>query len=128
MNRNNKLSATEKLLHDKALLESLIKERENNLSRDFAYIRDNASSLMFSGFTSLFFPSDKSKTNKEQLALSSCEKREKPLAVSDWLAIGKGFVPVVWEIAQPFVLTWGINKAKSWFAGLFTKTKKKSKN
>jgi hypothetical protein len=113
INPNKKQSAIEKLLHDKAQLEVLIKEREKNLDRSFTYIRNNASILMVSGFTSLLFPSDK--PGKRTLSLVESVKKtvlDRPLALSGRIAIAKSFVPLVWEIVQPFILTWGINKVK----------------
>ncbi|MDR2384394.1 MAG: hypothetical protein LBD80_01840 [Tannerella sp.] len=129
MNRKNKLSAIEKLLHDKAQLEALIEVYEKKLGKDFVYIRNNSSSLIISGFTSILFPaSDKSKKDKEKPALSSGKdikktSLEKPITFFDWLIIGKRLVPIVWEIAQPFVLTWCINTAKGLIAKIFTKKK-----
>jgi hypothetical protein len=131
MNRKKKPSAIEELLHEKAQLKMLVKESEQNLNSDFAYIRENASSLLISGFTSLLFPSGKPEKEKGQPVLRSggkIKKRssDKSLTIFDWITVGKGFVPVVWEIVQPLVLTWGINKAKNWIAAIFTKKKKKS--
>jgi hypothetical protein len=109
MNPNKKKpSAIEQLLQDKRLLEAHIEECEKNLDRDFTYIRDNSSSLLISGITSMLIPSGKSKENKKQNLLFG------------GLAIGKQFMPLLWEIAQPFVLTWGINKVK----GLLKKAKR----
>jgi hypothetical protein len=113
MNPGKKQSAVEKLLYDKAQLEALIKEREKNLGRDFAYICNNASSLIISGFTSLLFPSGRAK----KPALSPTENVKKdapdrPFALPGGMAIAKSLVPLVWEIARPFILTWGINRMK----------------
>jgi hypothetical protein len=95
MNPNKKQSAIEQLSQDKAVLEAYIKEREKNLGCDFTYIRDNTSSLLISGITSMLMPSNK--------------KQNPPSGRS---AIGKQFMPIVWDIVQPFVLTWGIHKVK----------------
>jgi hypothetical protein len=100
MNPDKKLSAIEQLLRDKAALEACIKEREKNLDCDINYIRDNIPGLLFSGITSMLMPSSKSKKNKKQSSLSG------------GLSIGKQMMPILWEIAQPFILTWGIRKAK----------------
>jgi hypothetical protein len=126
MNRKKKQSAIEKLLYDKAQLETLIKLREENLVRDFTHIRDNSSNLIITGFMSLLFPSDKAKTNQLSPEENARKTRsDKHPALFDYMAVGKEFMPIIWEIVKPFVLTWGINKAKDLIAGIFTKKKKR---
>ena len=126
-NQTGKPAPIDKLLADKAHLERIIKVCEQNLGRDFRYIRDNSSSLIISGFTSMLFSSDKLK--KGQPALLSGSRKtsaDAPLKFVDYVHIGARMLPVVWEIAQPFVLTWGINTAKNWIGGMFTRKQKKA--
>ena len=33
-------------------------------------------------------------------------------------------IPIAWDLAQPFIMTWGIKKAKKWFSNLLFKKKK----
>ena len=47
-----------------------------------------------------------------------------PMGFSDYLSIAQGLLPVAWDVARPFLLTWGIRKAQSWFTNLLFKKKK----
>lgn len=104
--------------------------QEQKLSEDFAYIQDNASSLLLSGVSGLLFPPRNSASKNEKNALSAHGNeahdptKTTPASLSDYLAIGKSLLPVAWEIAQPLLLTWGIGKVKSLLFGAFGKKKR----
>jgi hypothetical protein len=116
-NQNRQPTPIDKLHADKAQLKRIIKTSEQNLGKEFLYLRDNFSSLMISGFISMLSSSGKSKKEKEPLG--------KVLKPSDYLSLGKEMLPIVWKIAQPFVLTWSINIAKNLMSGIFTRKRKK---
>jgi hypothetical protein len=109
-------------------IEAMCREQEKKLGEDFAYIRDNAPELLLSGISSLLFSSGKS-AKKTDTAMVDRGKREEltvPFAASDYLAIARNLLPVVWSIIQPMLITWGINKAISLISGLFSGNKKAS--
>jgi hypothetical protein len=135
--RHKPLTPIEKLLKDKIELREKCRVQEKKLCDDFAYIRDNASSLLLSGVSSLLFSSrNATKRNGklsgedehnavENMAIESdASGRHAPILVSDLFALSKTLWPVVWEIAQPILITWGVRKASSLFLGLFFKKKK----
>ena len=98
---NNQQTPLEKLISDKERIQRQCKRQEQKLNEDFSYIQENAGSLLLSGLSSLLFPSNKSttKTNDKM-------------------------IPIAWDLAQPFIMTWGIKKAKKWFSNLLFKKKK----
>lgn len=127
--RHKPLTPVEKLLADKIDIERKCRAQKKKLSEDFAYIQDNASGLLLSGISSLLFPPRNSVPKGEkQVVLSGNETHDatknSPTSLSDYLTIGKSLLPVVWEIAQPLLFTWGISKAKSLLFGLFAKKKR----
>ena len=96
------------------------------LNEDFSYIQENAGSLLLSGLSSLLFPSNKSttKTNDKNTAPVTAGQPSIALGISDYLSMAKGMIPIAWDLAQPFIMTLGIKKAKKWFSNLLFKKKK----
>jgi hypothetical protein len=130
--RNKSLTPLEQLLADKSDIEKKCSLQKKKLNENLAYIQDNASGLLISGVSALLFPSKSSdKENKRQAISESGENNRSltkniPFSASDYLNITKSLLPVAWEIIQPFVLTWGISKAKSLIFGLFSKKRRKT--
>ena len=121
------LTPIERLAAEKKEIESLCRLQEKKLNNDYVYIRENASGLLLSGLASLLFSSGNikkggAKQTADASNNSSVEKNTS-FSASDYLNIAKSLLPVAWEIAQPVIITWGINKAKSLLLGLFTKKK-----
>ena len=117
---NNRQTPLEKLISDKERIQRQCKRQEQKLNEDFSYIQENAGSLLLSGLSSLLFPSNKSttKTNDKNTAPVTAGQPSIALGISDYLSIAKGMIP------QPFIMTWGIKKAKKWFSNLLFKKKK----
>ena len=63
-------------------------------------------------------------TNDENTAPVTAGQPSIALGISDYLSIAKGMIPIAWDLAQPFIMTWGIKKAKKWFSNLLFKKKK----
>lgn len=125
--QNKPLTPLEKLTSDKERIRRQCVIQEQKLNDDFSYIQENAGSLLISGFTTLLFPNTKSKkTDSADPTTSSASPIEAaiPISFSDYLSIAQGLLPVAWDVAKPFLLTWGIRKAQSWFTGLLFKKKK----
>ena len=128
--RNKPLTPIEKLHAEKIGIEEKCRVQEKKLDDDFVYIKDNAASLILSGISTLLFPPKSTTTkNGQQLALSSetadHDMTKSPaLSLSDYIAITKSMLPVVWGIIQPIIIAWGIKKAKSMIVTLFAGKKR----
>ncbi|MDR2914893.1 MAG: hypothetical protein LBV74_08700 [Tannerella sp.] len=132
--RNRPLTPIEQLFADKIDIKAKCRIQEKKLNEDFEYIKDHASGLLLSGISSLLFSSGGSKNKSEKHSVPHTGENKhspdnSPLSVSDFLSVAKSMAPVAWDIIQPLILTWGINKAKSLLFGLFSKKKRiSSKN
>lgn len=125
---NNQPTPLEKLISDKQRIQEQCKVQEQKLNQDFSYIQENAGSLLLSGLSSLLFPNNKSTTKtstNEQTATSSTTGQPLiSLGVGDYLSVAKGLLPLAWDLAQPFIMTWGIKKAKKLVTNLLFRKKK----
>lgn len=122
--QNKPLTPLEKLISDKARIRRECAIQEQMLSDDFSYIQENAGNLLISGFTTLLFPNSKSKKTESTEAVASPMQVLPSLGISDYLNMAQGVLPLAWDVAKPFLLTWGIKKAQRWITHLFTKKKK----
>ena len=123
--QNKPLTPLEKLISDKERIRRQCVIQEQKLNDDFSYIQENAGSLLISGFTTLLFPNTKSKkTESSDAIVATNDQPVTPMGFSDYLSIAQGLLPVAWDVARPFLLTWGIRKAQSWFTNLLFKKKK----
>lgn len=125
---NNQPTPLEKLISDKQRIQEQCKVQEQKLNQDFSYIQENAGSLLLSGLSSLLFPSNKSttktNTNEQTAASSTTGQPLISLGVGDYLSVAKGLLPLAWDLAQPFIMTWGIKKAKKLVTNLLFRKKK----
>ena len=122
--QNKPLTPLEKLISDKERIRKQCVIQEQKLNDDFSYIQENAGSLLISGFTTLVFPNTKSKKTESTETATSASQPVTPIGFSDYLSIAQGLLPVAWDVVRPFLLTWGIRKAQSWFTNLLFKKKK----
>jgi len=125
---NMPLTPIEQLLADKDFVEAQCSIREKKLQDDFEYIHHNATSLLFSGLTTLLFSSGSTKRKPETQSVALNYDRQPAqsanlLSLSDLFVVAQKMLPVVWEIVQPMLISWGIKKVKSLIFGLFTKKK-----
>jgi len=126
--RNLPLTPIEQLLADKNCVEAKCGIWGKKLQEDFEYIHNNATSLLFSGLTSLLFPSGNNKKTPETQSIALIDGNQSTqnnnrLSVSDLFVIARKMTPVVWEIVQPLLINWGIKKAKSLLFRLFSRKK-----
>jgi len=114
-------SPLEKLLADKEQIRHQCQQQEQRLNASVAYIQDHAGSLLLSGVSSLLF-SGSGKTAQKTIALSPPKGSQDKvsLGLADYLSIGKTMIPLLWEIVQPLIITWGIRKAKTIIKNIFT--------
>ena len=122
--QNKPLTPLEKLISDKERIRKQCVIQEQKLNDDFSYIQENAGSLLISGFTTLLFPNTKSKKTESTETATTASQPVTPIGFSDYLSIAQGLLPVAWDVVHPFLLTWGIRKAQSWFTNLLFKKKK----
>ena len=122
--QNKPLTPLEKLISDKERIRKQCVIQEQKLNDDFSYIQENAGSLLISGFTTLLFPNTKSKKTESTETATTASQPVTPIGFSDYLSIAQGLLPVAWDVVRPFLLTWGIRKAQSWFTNLLLKKKK----
>ena len=117
----------ELLIAEKADIKDKCRKQEEKLNEDFTYIRKNASGLLLSGLSSLFFSSGNNGVKDKKTSVSNSNaKKNVAYSISDYMNIAKGLLPVAWDVIQPIIITWSINKAKSLLWGLFSKKKKTS--
>ncbi|MDR3268072.1 MAG: hypothetical protein LBT83_03280 [Tannerella sp.] len=100
------------LLTRKAGLQEQCRIQEQKLEKDFAYLREHSGGLLLSGLSGLL--SSGPKTAPSPTRPSAASGQSPPLRLADVLSIGKEMLPVAWEIAQPFLITWSIQKIKRW--------------
>ena len=122
--QNKPLTPLEKLISDKERIRKQCVIQEQKLNDDFSYIQENAGSLLISGFTTLLFPNSKSKKTESTETATTASQPVTPIGFSDYLSIAQDLLPVAWDVVRPFLLTWGIRKAQSWFTNLLFKKKK----
>ena len=122
--QNKPLTPLEKLISDKERIRKQCVIQEQKLNDDFSYIQENAGSLLISGFTTLLFPNSKSKKTESTETATTASQPVTPIGFSDYLSTAQGLLPVAWDVVRPFLLTWGIRKAQSWFTNLLFKKKK----
>lgn len=122
--QNKPLTPLEKLISDKERIRKQCVIQEQKLNDDFSYIQENAGSLLISGFTTLLFPNTKSKKTESTETATTASQPVTPIGFSEYLSIAQGLLPVAWDVVRPFLLTWGIRKAQSWFTNLLFKKKK----
>jgi hypothetical protein len=110
----------EKLQVEKERVRHLLQQQEHKLNEDLSYLQENAGVVLLSGLTSFLFPGSKGSKKKALPADKQSQAVQAPMAsygFADFLSIGKMMIPVLWEIMQPLIITWGIRKLKTAFAG-----------
>jgi hypothetical protein len=124
-----KQSPLEKLLADKEQIRQQCRLQEQKLNDNFSFLHENAGSLFLSGLSSWLFPG--SGTANKNKALPSSERSQAVHAPAsspgfpDLLSVGKIFIPVLWDIAQPVIIAWGIRKARKIIGNALTGKKGK---
>lgn len=118
----------EKLQADKLRIQQACLEQENKINKTFTYIQENAGSLLLSGLSSLLFPAKPQKKGETEpaTAVKAAPTTASPLGLSDYLSVGKALMPLVWEVIQPLVVSWGIRTIRKKITNLFSSSKKSS--
>lgn len=121
---NRPQTPLEKLISDKRRIKRQCVIQEQKLNNDFSYIQEHAGSLLLSGVTSLLFPNSKSEKKESAPSSTTGSTPLSSIGLTDYLHIAHGIFPLIWDVARPFLLTWGLRKAQNWFTGLLFKKKK----
>lgn len=94
----------------------------DQISNNLKYIQNNGTKLVLNSITSAVFPSQKESHNPSASSGSSLSLTDMALGgVSSMMKGNKGILPLIWNFAQPFVLTWGLKGAKKLIKGIFRK-------
>jgi hypothetical protein len=103
-----------KLIADRQLLEEQRLKQEQKLNENFRYIQDHSGRLLLSGVSTLLFPDAKSAKREADNNTISAQ----PVST---LSAFSSLVPIVWDIAKPLLISWGIEIARksvaSWLFG-----------
>lgn len=101
---NSKLTPLQTLNCEKLRLTKQCNQQEQFIGEHLAYIHQHAGSLMLKGVSSILFP--KAVPSKSEPVSQNNVNNE----LSDYLGKIKGYMPVLWDIARPLLITWGIGK------------------
>ena len=133
-----KQTPLEILLTDKERIRQQCRQQEQKINEGIAYLNTNAGSLLISSVSSLLFSGSGTRKKhsynyphsegtggssfKKNFVSPSTERSQTTalLSLADYLSIGKMMIPVLWEIAQPLLITWGIRKIKKTISNAFT--------
>lgn len=125
---SNQQTPLEKLQAEKSRLTKACETQEHKLNEHFMYIQENAGSLLLSGLSSILFSSSSNKGKGKSQDTGNAGNKEAVatpinLGVGDYFSIAKGLVPLLWDIAQPIVASWGIKQVRKWVANKLFKKK-----
>ena len=112
---NNQQTPLEKLISDKERIQRQCKRQEQKLNEDFSYIQETPEVCCYPDYRLSFSLaiSQTTKTNDKNTAPVTAGQPSIALGISDYLSIAKGMIPIAWDLAQPFIMTWGIKKRKN---------------
>lgn len=125
---SNQQTPLEKLQMEKLRLTKACETQEHKLNEHFAYIQENAGSLLLSGLSSILFSSSPNKGKGKSQDSSATDNKESVatpinIGIGDYFSIAKGLAPLLWDIAQPIVASWGIKQVRKWITNKLFKKK-----
>lgn len=120
--KNNKTTLLDELRQEKEIVRQECADNETRIAEHWLYFSENASSLLVGSAVSgiinwLGFGGNK----KEKVQHEEEETESTSLVHTAWNGL-MTYYPVIWEIAQPLIWRFAVNKIKSLFSG---KKKKK---
>lgn len=125
---SNQQTPLEKLQMEKLRLTKACETQEHKLNEHFTYIQENAGSLLLSGLSSILFSSSPNKGKGKSQDSSATDNKESVatpinIGIGDYFSIAKGLAPLLWDIAQPIVASWGIKQVRKWITNKLFKKK-----
>lgn len=122
--KKNKISPLEELRQEKVMVKKEVEECEDRLAESWLYLTDNAGSLLLQGAVNGILHKFGFGGSHKKI---EAEDREHEGTSS---GIGHGIIntlsaysPMIWEMVQPMLIQFAVNKFKS----IFTRKKKKKK-
>jgi hypothetical protein len=124
---NPKPTPLTNLLARKKYLQQQSLRQEQKLNDAFSYIQENTASLLLTGVSSLLFPKahSGSKANTSAQELITQKPAAVPFGWPEYLSVGKILVPLLWEMAQQMIISWGVRKTVQWVGRVFTRKGKR---
>ena len=107
------LTPREKLKAERLRLQQACLLQEQRLNEDFAYVQENAGSLLMSGLSMLLFPSNKKHTKEQKQTTVTTTQVPVSLGLSDYLSVAQSLLPVAWDVVRPLLTAWGIQKIQT---------------
>ena len=118
------LTPREKLKAERLRLQQACLLQEQRLNEDFAYVQENAGSLLMSGLSMLLFPSNKKHTKEQKQTTATTTQVPVSLGLSDYLSVAQSLLPVAWDVVRPLLAAWGIQKIQTWIIRKLFKKKR----
>ena len=118
------LTPREKLKAERLRLQQACLLQEQRLNEDFAYVQENAGSVLMSGLSMLLFPSNKSRTKEQKQTTVTTTQVPVSLGLSDYLSVAQSLLPVAWDVVRPLLTAWGIQKIQTWIIRKLFKKKR----
>ncbi len=101
---NSKLTPLQALTCEKMRLMKRCDQQEQLIGAHLDYIHQHAGTLMLKGVSSILFP----KTVPQKANPTAESNVDNDLG--DYFAQIKGYMPMVWEVVRPLLITWGVSK------------------
>lgn len=125
--KQSKISPLEQLRHEKELAKQEVEKSEARLSGQWDYLQSNFNVLLINGaidatLKGLGLKSSQKNTITQK---SSNEDIQSPGIFRSLLGGFSALSPIIWELVQPMLMSFALNKVKSFFSG---EKKKKSKD
>lgn len=121
--KTNKVSPLEELRIEREIVRQQCAESEDRLAEQWDYLSDNAGSLLLnaavSNITGLFGFGHKSHKSSDTKQIAQAASSGNGI-----MSMLSSYYPLIWDIAQPLIWKFAMNKIKS----IFTKKNKKGKD
>ena len=107
------LTPLEKLKIDKERAQRLCKRQETALNDDISYIQNNMTGIIMSSLSGMLFPKKNTSPTKAPQATSKKTAPKTPshaLSFADIIPVAKSMLPIMWDIARPMIISWGIKQ------------------
>ena len=116
----NKMTPLQELRQEREIARREVAESEQRLAGHWNYLNDNIGTLVFSSVVNTSLRKLGLKHSKHEVAQTS-EKAHSPGIFQSVLGGVAAVSPLIWELVQPFLMKFAMNKIKS----IFSRKKKK---
>lgn len=113
---NNKTTAPlARLTAERSRIRRQCRQQEQELDQDWEYIQQHAGSLLLSGLASVLLSGFGSKEKEEEDTQEGRKSSPNPFSGIE------AMLPVIWEIAKPLLISWGMSKIRTWIQNFMQK-------